>query len=126
MDDEAREFASSGAVSNHDLDALPGRVLELMAQIRPHAVRLVDAWKIPDFLLDRYVASTIFFNHEFGLLMSLMVHSALGRYDGKVYEDLFHRAHKQNPLNNETFNPDYRTDEIVLGSGDAGQILAKL
>ncbi|EEP81961.1 conserved hypothetical protein [Uncinocarpus reesii 1704] len=104
MDAEAREFSSSGAVSNEDLDALPARVLELMGRIRPHAVRLVDAWKIPDFVLD----------------------SALGRYDGKVYEDLFDRAHRQNPLNNETFNPDYRTDEIVLGSGDAGQILSKL
>lgn len=26
-----------------------------MEEIRPHAVRLVDAWAIPDFLLDRYV-----------------------------------------------------------------------
>lgn len=54
MDAEAREFTSSGAVSNEDLDALPERILELMNRIRPHAVRLVDAWKIPDFLLDRY------------------------------------------------------------------------
>jgi len=52
--------------------------------------------------------------------------SALGRYDGKVYEDLFNRAHRLNPLNRITFNPDYRTDEIVLGSGDGGQILSKL
>ncbi|KJF60106.1 acyl-CoA oxidase [Coccidioides immitis RS] len=104
MDADAREFSSSGAVSNDALDALSARILELMGRIRPHAVRLVDAWKIPDFLLD----------------------SALGRYDGKVYEDLFDRAHRQNPLNAETFNPDYRSDEIVLGSEDAGQILSKL
>jgi acyl-CoA oxidase len=52
--------------------------------------------------------------------------SALGRYDGKVYEDLFHRAHVVNPLNRLTFNPDYKNDELVMGSGDAGQILAKL
>lgn len=52
--------------------------------------------------------------------------SSLGRYDGKVYEDLFDRAHRQNPLNREIFNPDYRTDELVLGSGDAGEILSKL
>lgn len=52
--------------------------------------------------------------------------SALGRYDGLVYEDLFNRAHRLNPLNALTFNPDYKSDEIVLGSGDAGDILAKL
>lgn len=52
--------------------------------------------------------------------------SALGRYDGRVYEDLFNRAHRLNPLNKITFNPDYRTDEIVMGSGDAGKILSKL
>lgn len=52
--------------------------------------------------------------------------SALGRYDGRVYEDLFHRAHRLNPLNRITFNPDYRTDEIVMGSGDGGAILSKL
>lgn len=58
--------------------------------------------------------------------MTLYTNSALGRSDGRVYEDLFHRAHVLNPLNNMTFNPDYRSDEIVKGSGDAGQILAKL
>lgn len=53
MDTEAREFYSSGAVSNEILDAVPSTVFELMQRIRPHAVRLVDAWKIPDYLLDR-------------------------------------------------------------------------
>ncbi|OAG36829.1 hypothetical protein AYO21_09002 [Fonsecaea monophora] len=104
MDSEAREFQNSGAVTSADLNELPARVLELMARIRPHAVRLVDAWAIPDYLLD----------------------SALGRYDGRVYEDLFHRAHVLNPLNKQTFNPYYQSDEIVMGSGDGGQILAKL
>lgn len=56
----------------------------------------------------------------------LIYNSALGRSDGKVYEDLFHRAHRLNPLNKLTFNPDYRTDEIVKGSNDGGDILAKL
>jgi acyl-CoA oxidase len=50
----------------------------------------------------------------------------LGRCDGKVYEDLFYRAHVMNPLNKLTFNPDYKNDEIVMGSGDAGKLLAKL
>ncbi|OJD23716.1 hypothetical protein ACJ73_04929 [Blastomyces percursus] len=104
METEAREFYSCGAVSNEDLDAVTPRVFDLMQRIRPHAVSLVDAWAIPDFLLN----------------------SALGRSDGKVYEELFELAHRQNPLNEITFNPDYRTDELVLGSGDAGQILSML
>lgn len=104
MDVEAREFSTAGAVSEDDLNALPAQVLELMGRIRPHAVRLVDAWSVPDYLLD----------------------SALGRYDGDVYRDLFRRAHKENPLNEVTFNPDWRSEEIVMGSDDNGKILAKL
>jgi acyl-CoA oxidase len=67
---------------------------------------LVDAWKIPDFLLD----------------------SALGRYDGRVYEDLFDRAHRRNPLNEFTFDPDYRREDVVMGDGGEGvrRLLAKL
>jgi acyl-CoA oxidase len=106
MDAEARDFSKANAVSEADLDALPGAIQDLMATIRPHAVKLVDSWKIPDFLLD----------------------SALGRYDGKVYEDLFNRAHRLNPLNEITFNPDYRSEEIVMGGGEGElrKILAKL
>ncbi|KAL5363343.1 acyl-CoA dehydrogenase/oxidase C-terminal [Aspergillus floccosus] len=104
MQKSGRHFSRAGAVSDEDLDGLPDYVLRLMEAIRPHAVRLVDAWAIPDYLLD----------------------SALGRSDGRVYEDLFHRAHRLNPLNKITFNPDYRTDEIIKGSNDGGDILAKL
>ncbi|EME48677.1 hypothetical protein DOTSEDRAFT_67648 [Dothistroma septosporum NZE10] len=105
MDNEARDFAKANAVSDEDLDQLPARIQDLMAQIRPHAVRLVDAWSIPDFLLD----------------------SALGRSDGKVYEDLFNRAHRLNPLNEITFNPYYKDEEIVKGGGTSiKDILAKL
>lgn len=57
MDAEAREFENSGAVSSDVLDRLPERILVLMQKIRPHAVRLVDALAIPDYLLDRYVCS---------------------------------------------------------------------
>ncbi|KAF2221448.1 acyl-CoA dehydrogenase/oxidase C-terminal [Elsinoe ampelina] len=95
IDEHAREFARSQAVSDEDLDRIPRIVQELMKDIRPHAVNLVDAWSIPDYLLD----------------------SALGRYDGRVYEDLFHRAHRLNPLNDVTVNPDWRTTEIEMGKG---------
>ncbi|KAK4508310.1 hypothetical protein PRZ48_002048 [Zasmidium cellare] len=105
MDAHARDFSKSHSVSEADLDDLPNHIQALMAEIRPHAVALVDAWKVPDFLLD----------------------SALGRSDGKVYEDLWNRAHRLNPLNEITFNPDYRSEEIVMGSGDGGRgVLAKL
>jgi acyl-CoA oxidase len=105
MDNEARDFSKANAVSEDDLDALPSKIQDLMALVRPHAVRLVDSWKVPDFLLD----------------------SSLGRYDGKVYEDLFHRAHRLNPLNEITFNPYYKSEELVMGGGDdMKKILAKL
>lgn len=104
MEAEARDFFSAGAVSNEDLDQLPDIIQELMLKLRPHAVSLVDSWKVPDYLLD----------------------SALGRYDGKVYEDLFNRAHRLNPLNKITFNPYYWDEEIVMGSNDGKAILAKL
>jgi acyl-CoA oxidase len=104
MDADARGFQRSGATTADALDQLQPKILQLMQRIRPHAVKLVDAFTLPDYLLD----------------------SALGRYDGRVYEDLFHRAHVLNPLNRITFNPDYRNNEIVLGSGDGGAIVSKL
>ncbi|KAK2745917.1 hypothetical protein FQN57_003530 [Myotisia sp. PD_48] len=105
MENNSRDFFSAGATSNAQLDALPDKILEVMSRIRPHAVKLVDSWKIPDFLLD----------------------SALGRYDGKVYEDLYNRAHRLNPLNKITVNPNYWEDEIEKGSGKGAEgLLAKL
>lgn len=104
MDASARSFASTGATDEGSLDALPDLILDIMSKLRPHAVRLVDSWKMPDYLLN----------------------SALGRFDGKVYETLYDMAHRQNPLNKTTFNPRWQDEEIVMGSGDAGHILSKL
>jgi acyl-CoA oxidase len=100
-----------------------------MTLIRPHAVKLVDSWMIPDYLLDRYAAIPTPSTHIHIFLYTQMLtpSSALGRYDGQVYEDLFHRAHRLNPLNKITFNPNYWEDEIVKGSGEGwSSILAKL
>ncbi|KAH9876206.1 hypothetical protein J1614_004085 [Plenodomus biglobosus] len=66
-----------------------------MSGLRPHAVMFVDVWSIPDWLLN----------------------SALGRSDGKVYEELFDMAHHRNPLNKVAFNPDWPSEEMVLGIG---------
>ncbi|KPI39969.1 Peroxisomal acyl-coenzyme A oxidase 1 [Cyphellophora attinorum] len=95
LDTCASEFLLSGAISTSTLQAVQPRIQALMKQIRPHAVRLVDAWSIPDYLLE----------------------SSLGRYDGDVYNDLFRKAHLENPLNLQTFNPDWKTEEIIMGEG---------
>jgi acyl-CoA oxidase len=105
LDQYASSFTMTTAVNLESIYTLQDTILDLMAELRPHAVKLVDAWSIPDWLLN----------------------SALGRSDGKVYEELFDMAHRRNPLNNVTFNPDWKSEEIVLGSGDGGRhLLAKL
>ena len=105
MEQSSPSFLLSTSIPASCLTTLPDAIFDLMLELRPHAVKLVDAWSIPDFLLN----------------------SALGRYDGKVYEELFDMAHRRNPLNQVTFNPDFRSEEIVLGSGDGGRhVLAKL
>lgn len=84
LEREAAEFFSSGAVTVRQITLTrTTAVLKLLDEIRPHAVRLVDAWAIPDWQLD----------------------SSLGRYDGKVYEDLFRRASEENPVNDLVFDP---------------------
>lgn len=52
------------------------RIKELLSQLRPNAVALVDAFDFPDQMLK----------------------SVLGRYDGNVYENLFEWA-RRSPLN---------------------------
>ncbi|KAJ9630340.1 hypothetical protein H2204_008405 [Knufia peltigerae] len=86
----AHEFYTSSALKVGQVEeAIHTTKPRLLAELRPHAVRLVDAWRLPDWLLD----------------------SSLGRYDGRVYEDLFFRATQLNPLNR--FTPS-------LGKEDAG------
>lgn len=105
LDSSASSFTMTTAVSSESVYGLQDTILDLMSELRPHAVKLVDAWSIPDWLLG----------------------SALGRSDGKVYEELFDMAHRRNPLNRVTFNPHWQSEEIVLGSGDGGRhVLAKL
>lgn len=96
LDVSASEFLLSKALTVERLQSVSPAIQELMTQVRPHAVRLVDAWSIPDYVLE----------------------SALGSYDGDVYNRLFHKAHKENPLNQLTFNPDWKSEEIVMGEGE--------
>ena len=77
--------------------------MKLMEEIRPHAVRLVDSWDFPDWQLD----------------------SSLGRYDGKVYEDMFYRASELNPLNNVVIDP-YPESKTLFRSNKSGEMKSKL
>jgi acyl-CoA oxidase len=89
-------FLRFANISPSALDGLEDRIVGLMAEVRPHAVKLVDAWSVPDYLLD----------------------SALGRKDGDVYGRLWEMVHKENKvLNDVAFNPNWRSEEIVMGSG---------
>ena len=84
LQSHASEFFTSAATNVRQIQlARTKRTLSLLEEVRPHAVRLVDAWKFPDWQLD----------------------SSLGRYDGKVYEDMFHRASEVNPLNDVIIDP---------------------
>jgi len=89
---EGAEFYTSFAVTVRQITlARTTTVMRLLKEIRPHAVRLVDAWDFPDWQLD----------------------SSLGRYDGKVYEDMFHRASELNPLNDITVDP-YPDSDVLF------------
>lgn len=63
IDNESREFFKAGAVSDKQLDGLSQKILELMGRIRPHTVPLVDAWVLPDYLLNRYVLNPVISLH---------------------------------------------------------------
>lgn len=59
MNKSCRDFVQSGAMTNDQADQIADTaIIALMATIRPHAVKLVDSWKFPDYLLDRYSRST--------------------------------------------------------------------
>ncbi|KEF52816.1 acyl-CoA oxidase [Exophiala aquamarina CBS 119918] len=104
LEKEASEFYSSAAVTVRQITlARTKAVMTLLEEIRPHAVRLVDAWKFPDWQLD----------------------SSLGRYDGKVYEDMFYRASELNPLNSVVFDP-YPDSKVLFKKDERQNLRSKL
>ncbi|KAK3110529.1 hypothetical protein LTR53_015073 [Teratosphaeriaceae sp. CCFEE 6253] len=104
LEQEASEFYTSAAVTVRQIQlARTSAVMKLLAEIRPHAVRLVDSWDFPDWQLD----------------------SSLGRADGKVYEDMFHRASQLNPLNRVTVDP-YPDSGVLFKKNEAAGMKAKL
>lgn len=76
-------FVAAGALPA-DSAALLKRIKQLLKDIRPQAVPLVDGWNIPDFLLN----------------------SCLGRYDGRVYESLYESTRFE-PLNETDITEGY-------------------
>ena len=85
----SHEFYVSSALSVQQVEEMMRIVKpQLLEDMAPHAVRLVDAWNLPDWLLD----------------------SSLGGYEGRVYEDLFYRASQLNPLN--IMKPEMSRDKL--------------
>lgn len=104
LETEASEFFTSAACTVKQIQlARTSAVMTLLEEVRPHAVRLVDAWDFPDWQLD----------------------SSLGRYDGKVYEDYFHRASELNPLNDITLDP-YPDSPVLFKKDNRKKKEAKL
>lgn len=101
LESEASEFYMSAAVTVRQIQlARSTAVMQLLKDIRPHAVRLVDAWDFPDFQLD----------------------SSLGKQDGDVYQDMFRRASEDNPLNSITVDP-YPDSDVLFKSDIKGHIV---
>ncbi|KAK7502899.1 hypothetical protein BaRGS_00005848 [Batillaria attramentaria] len=61
------DFLKDGYISSQQAAMLQQRLLDLLTELRPNVVALVDAFDFPDAVLD----------------------SALGRWDGQVYEALY-------------------------------------
>ncbi|GKU08912.1 unnamed protein product, partial [Fusarium langsethiae] len=101
LQSSASEFFTSAATTVRQIQlARTKRTLSLLDEIRPHAVRLVDAWSFPDWQLD----------------------SALGRSDGKVYEDLFRRASEDNPVNDIIFDSNPASDVLFRKIGPKAKL----
>ena len=89
MQKELAEFFSSEYLSPTQSTMVKDQVLALLKEVRPNAVALVDSFKFSDYTLQ----------------------SALGRYDGKVYETMCDWASKE-PLNSVTVDVDIKSDRL--------------
>jgi len=84
MELRAGEFLLDGFVNQAQMAAVHTLIQKLLAEIRPDAVALVDSFDHDDYALN----------------------SAIGRYDGNVYQTLFDWAQKE-PLNRTQVGPGY-------------------
>ncbi|QIW97398.1 hypothetical protein AMS68_002916 [Peltaster fructicola] len=104
LEQEAKEFYVSSAVTVRQIQlARTTTVMKLLEEIRPHAVRLVDSWDFSDWQMD----------------------SSLGRYDGRVCEDMFYRASELNPLNRVTVDP-YPDSPVIFKKNESASLKSRL
>ncbi|KAI3633696.1 hypothetical protein MIR68_008643 [Amoeboaphelidium protococcarum] len=75
IQENAGNFLQYGYFNSQQMDFVKSQVLELCHQIRKDAVPLVDAFNLPDFVLN----------------------SPLGRYDGDIYTHYFNKVVSRNP-----------------------------
>uniref|UniRef100_A0A7N8X5G8 Acyl-coenzyme A oxidase n=1 Tax=Mastacembelus armatus TaxID=205130 RepID=A0A7N8X5G8_9TELE len=80
------DFLQAGLLSVPQVLQISGHIKELLSQLRPNAVALVDAFDIHDKRLN----------------------SVLGRYDGNVYEQMFEWA-RRSPLNSTEVSQSHRS-----------------
>merc|ERR1712113_635656 len=78
------DLVAAGVLPGNAKDLVLKRTKELLGQIRPVAVPLVDGWNIPDFVLN----------------------SCLGRYDGRYIDALYEQT-KWEPLNKTDVHEGY-------------------
>lgn len=83
----------AGLLSGPQVLQISTRIKELLSQLRPNAVALVDSFDLHDKKLN----------------------SVLGRYDGNVYEHMFEWA-RNSPLNATEVSQDHRGQRIIIVS----------
>ncbi|GBC06010.1 hypothetical protein RclHR1_06560001 [Rhizophagus clarus] len=91
MEKDIGDFFESDYLTSSQARLLRIQLYSLLKEIRPNAVSLVDAFLIPDSLLS----------------------SALGRYDGKIYETMIDWATKE-PLNGITLNVNLDSNDKIF------------
>ena len=55
MDAAASEFFASNAVTPRQFRLVKRKIMTLLESIRPHTLKIVDSFALPDFLLNRYL-----------------------------------------------------------------------
>ncbi|XP_077990002.1 peroxisomal acyl-coenzyme A oxidase 1-like [Glandiceps talaboti] len=83
--ENAGDFLQDGYMNGDQISMVTTQIARVMSSIRPNAIALVDAFDFPDESLGC---------------------SALGRYDGNVYEEMYKWA-KQSSLNKEEVHDSY-------------------
>lgn len=100
MEEELADFLCSGYISSEQASMVKEQVVTLLQKVRPNALALVDAFGLPDYLLN----------------------SALGNSKGEVYEQMTAMAELE-PLNHKAVHESY--DEVIKPFIHAGKHLWK-